>query len=162
MKNLTPQLVNAGTIKMTYPENRAAEENFENLRKQYAAGVQSIRYRVTVSRWGPEYQIRVTVPLGSRVSGTGNSKPLGSRVSGTGNSKPPGPRISGTGNSKPLERLQPMPKSQLSLVRSQHPPTQWNLRAADEAVLNKVHQKSNIKKSDRTQYAAGAQSIRYG
>jgi vinculin len=44
VKNLTPQLVNAGTIKMTYPENRAAEENFENLRKQYAAGVQSIRY----------------------------------------------------------------------------------------------------------------------
>jgi hypothetical protein len=61
VKNLTPQLVNAGTIKMTYPENRAAEENFENLRKQYAAGVQSIRYGITVSRWGPEYQVRVTV-----------------------------------------------------------------------------------------------------
>jgi len=28
---------------MTYPENKAADENFENLRKQYAAGVQSIR-----------------------------------------------------------------------------------------------------------------------
>jgi len=41
--NLTPQLVNAGTIKMTYPENKAADENFENLRKQYAAGVQTIR-----------------------------------------------------------------------------------------------------------------------
>ena len=41
---MTPQLVNAGTIKMTYPENKAADENFENLRKQYAAGVQSIRY----------------------------------------------------------------------------------------------------------------------
>jgi len=43
VENLTPQLVNAGTIKMTYPENKAADENFENLRKQYAAGVQSIR-----------------------------------------------------------------------------------------------------------------------
>ncbi len=34
-----------------------------------------------------------------------------------------------------------MPKSQKPLVRSQHPPTQWKLRAADEAVLNKVHEK---------------------
>ncbi len=35
-----------------------------------------------------------------------------------------------------------MPKSQQSWVRSQHPPTQWNLRgAADEAVLNTVHRK---------------------
>jgi hypothetical protein len=32
-----------------------------------------------------------------------------------------------------------MPKSQQSWIRSQHPPTQWNLRAADEAVLNTVH-----------------------
>merc|ERR1719220_1300052 len=43
VQNLTPQLVNAGTIKMTYPENKAADENFENLRKQYASGVQRIR-----------------------------------------------------------------------------------------------------------------------
>ena len=43
VQNLTPQLVNAGTIKMNYPENKAADENFENLRKQYAAGVQTIR-----------------------------------------------------------------------------------------------------------------------
>ena len=34
-----------------------------------------------------------------------------------------------------------MPKSQQSWVRSQHPPTQWNLRAADKAVLNIVHRK---------------------
>ena len=44
MEHLTPQLLNAGTIKMSYPDNKAADENFENLRKQYAAGVQSIRY----------------------------------------------------------------------------------------------------------------------
>lgn len=43
VQNLTPQLINAGTIRMNYPENRAAEENFENLRKQYAEGVQTIR-----------------------------------------------------------------------------------------------------------------------
>jgi len=43
VEHLTPQLLNAGTIKMSYPENKAADENFENLRKQYAAGVQSIR-----------------------------------------------------------------------------------------------------------------------
>jgi hypothetical protein len=29
----------------------------------------------------------------------------------------------------------------MSWVRSQHPPTQWNLRGADEAVLNIVHKK---------------------
>eukprot|EP00092_Neocalanus_flemingeri_P039320 GFUD01042810.1.p1 GENE.GFUD01042810.1~~GFUD01042810.1.p1 ORF type:complete len:853 (+),score=245.06 GFUD01042810.1:140-2698(+) len=43
VQNLTPQLVNAGTIKISYPENKAADENFENLRKQYAAGVQTVR-----------------------------------------------------------------------------------------------------------------------
>ena len=43
VQNLTPQLINAGTIRMNYPENKAAEENFENLRKQYAEGVLSIR-----------------------------------------------------------------------------------------------------------------------
>ncbi len=40
IQNLTPQLINAGTIKINYPENKAAEENFENLRKQYADGMQ--------------------------------------------------------------------------------------------------------------------------
>jgi len=43
VQNLTPQLVNAGTIKVNYPENKAADENFENLRKQYAGAVQTIR-----------------------------------------------------------------------------------------------------------------------
>lgn len=43
VQNLTPQLINAGTIRMNYPENKAADENFENLRKQYAEGIQSIR-----------------------------------------------------------------------------------------------------------------------
>ena len=37
------QLINAGTIRMNYPDNKAADENFENLRKQYAEGVHSIR-----------------------------------------------------------------------------------------------------------------------
>jgi hypothetical protein len=39
-----------------------------------------------------------------------------------------------------------MPKSQQSRVRFQHPPTQWSLRAADEAVLNTVHEKKYKKK----------------
>lgn len=43
VQNLTPQLINAGTIRMNYPDNKAADENFENLRKQYAEGVQTIR-----------------------------------------------------------------------------------------------------------------------
>jgi hypothetical protein len=32
-------------------------------------------------------------------------------------------------------------------VRSQHPPTQWNLRGRDEAVLNNLHKKKISKKS---------------
>jgi hypothetical protein len=34
---------------------------------------------------------------------------------------------------------------QQSWVRSQHPPTQWNLRAADDAVLNSVDAKKFVK-----------------
>ena len=43
IQNLTPQLINAGTIKINYPDNKAVDENFGNLRKQYAEGVQTIR-----------------------------------------------------------------------------------------------------------------------
>merc|ERR1719210_1374225 len=43
VQNLTPQLINAGTIRLNYPDNKAADENFENLRKQYAEGVHTIR-----------------------------------------------------------------------------------------------------------------------
>ena len=43
VKNLTPQLTNAGTIKMKHPKNKAVDENFENLRKQCGARVQTIR-----------------------------------------------------------------------------------------------------------------------
>ena len=39
MESLTPQLVNAGMIRMVYPENKAADEHFENLRKQFAETV---------------------------------------------------------------------------------------------------------------------------
>jgi hypothetical protein len=31
-------------------------------------------------------------------------------------------------------------------VRSQHPPTQWNLRGGNKAVLNKVYKKDKSKK----------------
>eukprot|EP00095_Tigriopus_kingsejongensis_P003227 maker-scaffold547_size140190-snap-gene-0.23 protein:Tk03227 transcript:maker-scaffold547_size140190-snap-gene-0.23-mRNA-1 annotation:"Vinculin" len=43
VQTLTPQLINAGTIRMNYPENKAAEENFENLRNQYNEGIHLIR-----------------------------------------------------------------------------------------------------------------------
>ena len=39
VESLTPQLVNAGRIRMTYPSNKAADEHFENLRRQYADAV---------------------------------------------------------------------------------------------------------------------------
>uniref|UniRef100_T1JBN5 Vinculin n=1 Tax=Strigamia maritima TaxID=126957 RepID=T1JBN5_STRMM len=40
---LTPQLINAGLIRMSYPQNKAADEHFENLRKQYAESIQKMR-----------------------------------------------------------------------------------------------------------------------
>lgn len=43
MVSLTPQLVNAGRIRMAYPESKAAHEHFENLRAQYADSVQRVR-----------------------------------------------------------------------------------------------------------------------
>jgi hypothetical protein len=38
-----------------------------------------------------------------------------------------------------------MPNSQQSWVRFQHPPTQWNLRSANEAVLNNIKRKNQKK-----------------
>ncbi|XP_012284342.1 vinculin isoform X8 [Orussus abietinus] len=43
VESLTPQLVNAGRIRMTYPESKAADEHFENLRQQYAETMQRAR-----------------------------------------------------------------------------------------------------------------------
>lgn len=43
VESLTPQLVNAGRIRLNHPENLAAQENFENLRKQYADSLQRMR-----------------------------------------------------------------------------------------------------------------------
>ena len=43
MESLTPQLINAGRIRMVYPENKAADDHFENLRSQFAEGVQRVR-----------------------------------------------------------------------------------------------------------------------
>ncbi|XP_055334860.1 vinculin-like isoform X2 [Paramacrobiotus metropolitanus] len=43
IESLTPQLVNAGKIRMEYPTNKAADEHFENLRKQFADGMQAMR-----------------------------------------------------------------------------------------------------------------------
>ncbi|XP_067124487.1 vinculin-like isoform X3 [Centruroides vittatus] len=43
VESLTPQLINAGSIRMSYPENKAVDEHFENLRKQYAESIQTMR-----------------------------------------------------------------------------------------------------------------------
>lgn len=43
VESLCPQLVNAGRIRLTHPENKAADEHFENLRGQYADTVQKMR-----------------------------------------------------------------------------------------------------------------------
>ena len=43
VESLTPQLVNAGRIRMTYPESKAADVHFENLRQQYAETMQRTR-----------------------------------------------------------------------------------------------------------------------
>lgn len=43
LDSLTPQVVNAGRIRMNYPDNRAAEEHFDNLRTQYADTVGNMR-----------------------------------------------------------------------------------------------------------------------
>ena len=43
LDSLTPQLVNAGRIRMNYPDNRAAEEHFDNLRNQYGHTIGNMR-----------------------------------------------------------------------------------------------------------------------
>ncbi|XP_035220262.1 vinculin-like [Stegodyphus dumicola] len=43
LESLTPQLINAGRIRMSYPDNKAADEHFENLRDQYAESVEKMR-----------------------------------------------------------------------------------------------------------------------
>ncbi|XP_018049657.1 PREDICTED: vinculin isoform X2 [Atta colombica] len=43
VESLTPQLINAGRIRMTYPDSKAADEHFENLRQQYAEIMQRAR-----------------------------------------------------------------------------------------------------------------------
>ncbi|CAG2100408.1 unnamed protein product, partial [Medioppia subpectinata] len=46
IESLTPQLVSAGRIRLTHPDNKAADEHFENLRKQYSDTIQSMRNMV--------------------------------------------------------------------------------------------------------------------
>ncbi|GFW84382.1 vinculin [Trichonephila clavipes] len=43
VESLTPHLVNAGRIRMSYPDNKAADEHFENLKEQYSDSVQKMR-----------------------------------------------------------------------------------------------------------------------
>ena len=41
--SLTPQLVNAGRIRMVYPDNKSADEHFNNLKSQYSELLQQNR-----------------------------------------------------------------------------------------------------------------------
>ncbi|XP_037093496.1 vinculin-like [Pollicipes pollicipes] len=43
VESLCPQLVNAGSIRLQHPDNKAADEHFENLRKQYADSISRVR-----------------------------------------------------------------------------------------------------------------------
>ncbi|ODM94730.1 Vinculin [Orchesella cincta] len=43
VESLTPQLINAGRIRMAYPDNQAANEHFENLRAQYSDSIGRVR-----------------------------------------------------------------------------------------------------------------------
>ena len=43
MESLTPQLVAAGRIRMSFPGNDAADEHFENLRREYADRIERVR-----------------------------------------------------------------------------------------------------------------------
>ncbi|KAL6261981.1 hypothetical protein P5V15_007069 [Pogonomyrmex californicus] len=43
VESLTPQLINAGRIRMTYSDSKAADEHFENLRQQYVETMQRAR-----------------------------------------------------------------------------------------------------------------------
>lgn len=40
---MTPQVVNAGKIRMHYPTSKSADEHFENLRREFADGLQKLR-----------------------------------------------------------------------------------------------------------------------
>lgn len=68
MESLTPQLVNAGRIRMNYPESKAADEHFENLRAQYADSVMRARSLCDEATDSAEF---------IRVSGKQNIKYLG-------------------------------------------------------------------------------------
>ncbi|XP_018024021.1 vinculin-like, partial [Hyalella azteca] len=43
VESLTPQLVAAGRIRMSFPTNDAADEHFENLRREYADRIERVR-----------------------------------------------------------------------------------------------------------------------
>ncbi|XP_049847129.1 vinculin isoform X1 [Schistocerca gregaria] len=43
VESLTPQLINAGRIRKSYPESKAADEHFENLVSQYSDSIQRVR-----------------------------------------------------------------------------------------------------------------------
>ncbi|XP_014662203.1 PREDICTED: vinculin-like isoform X10 [Priapulus caudatus] len=49
VSDLTPQLINAGRIRLMYPANKSADEHFEMLRKQYADSLTQMRNLVDIA-----------------------------------------------------------------------------------------------------------------
>ncbi len=43
VESLTPQLINAGRIRLAYSDNQAANEHFDNLKTQYADSIAKVR-----------------------------------------------------------------------------------------------------------------------
>lgn len=43
LESLTPQLVNAGSIRMHYPYDKTADEHFNNLKNQYEDSIERMR-----------------------------------------------------------------------------------------------------------------------
>lgn len=49
VESITPQLINAGRIRFTHPDNKSADEHFENLKTQYQDNIEKLRALVDES-----------------------------------------------------------------------------------------------------------------
>jgi vinculin len=43
VQNMTPQVVNAGAIRLHHPDNAAADQHFDNLRREFGDALQRLR-----------------------------------------------------------------------------------------------------------------------
>lgn len=49
VESMTPQLISAGRIRFTHPDNKSADEHFENLKTQYQDNIEKLRSMVDES-----------------------------------------------------------------------------------------------------------------